>query len=202
MTMIKPYTQIHKLRWPVAGMDSVTVSTVPLGTMRKLRAEFGMDADESEQDRHGFLAGVFKAHTGLSDEQRGSLMQPDLNSITNIIQNFVIKPSYELVADPKKKDKKPANPDTFPLLVPVIDPMRGQEPITELTMVPPTVRLTDSVSHLNGFARERELVATCTDLMPEVVDTLHMPDWVATQNRINDFLYETADYFPQLTSKD
>lgn len=196
--MTKPYTRSHSLRWPLPTVSTVTVSTVTIGLMRKLRAEFNMDSDnEPEKDVHGFKVAVFKAHTGLDDQQRGALAQPDLNSIDKIISDLVLMPTYDLV-----KEKKAPNPDTFKLLVPVVDPMQGSEHITELTMLPPTVRLTDSVRELNGFARERQLVAECTKLMPEVVDKLHMPDWIATQMRLSDFLDETADYFPPQTLSD
>lgn len=196
--MTKPYTKTHPLRWPLVGLTAVTVSTVPVGEMRILRAKFKMDStDESKRDRHGFNVAVFSAHTGLTADQRGELTKPDLNSIDKIIHDLVMTPSYELQATPPGAVR---NPDEFPLLVPVVDPMRGQEPITTVTMRPPTVRLTDSVRELGIFDQERELVATCTDLMPDTVMKLHMPDWLSLQTRLTDFLAETADYFPLQTS--
>lgn len=194
--MTTPYTKSHPLRWPAAGLTEVTVSTVPLTEIRKLRAKFHMDdPDKTKRDFHGFDVAVFKIHTGLSDDQRGAIKQPDLNSITQIIADLVLKPSYELVPS-----QAPADPDTFPLLVPVIDVMRGQDHITLLKMAPPTVRMTDVVRQLGEFERERELVAVCTEILPNTVDQLHMPDWVALQRRVSDFLDETADYFPPQTS--
>lgn len=193
--MTKPYTQIHPLRWPVADLTEVTVSTVPIGQMRKLRSQFHIDdKDEAKRDFHGFNTAVLKAHTGLNDEQRGELRQPDLNSLTDITHKLASTPSHELVGQQRVSD------DEFPLLVPVIDVMRGKEPIETLQMIPPTVRLTDSVRELGGFERERELVAVCTDIQPVTVDALHMPDWIALQARVNDFLFESADFFPQVTS--
>lgn len=195
--MTKPYTRVHPLRWPIAGLTSITISTVSIGLMRELRAKFKMDSrDESEKDKHGFSVAVCLAHTGLTEEQRGELTKPDLNSITKHVHELVMKSNSELVDSAEK-----AQEDHFPLLVPVVDPFRGNDPITIVTMRPPTVRLTDSVRELGEFDRERELVATCTDLMPETVMELHMPDWIALQRRLNDFLEETADYFPQETSK-
>lgn len=193
--MTKPYTQSHPLRWPLTDLTVVTVSTLPLGLLRQLRGQFHIDdKDESKRDFHGFEIAAFKAATGLSDEQRGDLSQPDLNSLAEIVEKLNMKPSYELVEQHRSSD------DEFHLLVPVVDVMRGQEPIQKLQMVPPTVRLTDSMRELGGFARERELVAVCTNITPLTVDALHMPDWLALQTRINDFLVETADYFPLQTS--
>jgi hypothetical protein len=163
-----------------------------------MRAQFEMDStDESKRDKHGFNVAVFTAHTGLSAAQRGDLTTPDLNSIDQIIRELVMTPSYQLLPAPPGAAR---NPDEFPLLVPVVDPMSGQEPVTVVTMRPPTVRLTDSVRELGVFEQERELVATCTDLMPNTVMKLHMPDWLALQTRMSDFLAETADYFPLQTS--
>ena len=194
--MMNAYNRTHPLRWPVAGLTSVTISTVTIGLMRELRAKFKMDShDEAEKDKHGFAVAVCLAHTGLTEEQRGDLTKPDLNSITQHVHELVMKSSSELVSTVEKPQD-----DQFPLLVPVVDPIRGQDPVTTVTMRPPTVRLTDSVRELGEFERERELVATCTDLMPDTVMKLHMPDWLALQRRLNDFLEETADYFPLQTS--
>jgi hypothetical protein len=191
--MTTPYTRTHTLRWPAAGLTEITISTLPLGLMRKLRMQCHMDdKDEAKRDSHGFSVAIFKAATGLDDDQRGALTKPDLNSLTLIIHDLVMKPSHELVANFKS-----AVADEFPLLVPVVDVMRGQDPIPMLTMVPPTVRLTDSIRTLGRFEQERELVAVCTSITPLAVDALHMPDWVALQERVNDFLEETADYFRQ-----
>jgi len=193
--MTKPYTKTHILRWPAAGLTEVTVSTVTIGQMRKLRAQFHMDdKDESKWDPHSFGVALFKATTGLDDDQRGALTKPDLNSLTLIIHDLVMNPSHQLVEQPG------FSADVFPLLVPVVDVMRGQEPIQMLTMVPPTVRLTDSLRTLGLFEQARELVAVCTDIQPITVDALHMPDWVALEARVIDFLAETADFFPQATS--
>lgn len=194
--MTKAYTRTHPLRWPVAGLTSVTISTVTIGLMRELRAKFKMDSrDEAEMDKHGFAVAVCLAHTGLTEEQRGDLTKPDLNSITQHVHELVMTTSSELAFTTEKLQD-----DQFPLLVPVVDPIRGQDPVTMVTMRPPTVRLTDSVRELGEFERERELVATCTDLLPDTVMKLHMPDWLALQRRLNDFLEETADYFPLQTS--
>lgn len=194
--MINAYTRTHPLRWPVAGLTSVTISTVTIGLMRELRAKFKMDSrDEAEKDKHGFAVAVCLAHTGLTEEQRGDLTKPDLNSITQHVHELVMTSSSELAFTAEKLQD-----DQFPLLVPVVDPIRGQDPVTMVTMRPPTVRLTDSVRELGEFERERELVATCTDLLPDTVMKLHMPDWLALQRRLNDFLEETADYFPLQTS--
>ncbi len=194
--MTKAYTRTHPLRWPLAGLTSVTISTISIGQMRELRAKFKMDSrDEAEKDKHGFNVAVFLAHTGLTEEQRGDMTNPDLNSITQHVHELAMKSSSELVNNTTQ-----AEADQFPLLVPVVDPIRGQDPVTMVTMRPPTVRLTDSVRELGEFERERELVATCTDLLPDTVMKLHMPDWLALQRRLNDFLEETADYFPLQTS--
>lgn len=193
--MTKPYTQTHVLRWPVAGLTEVTVSTVTIGLLRKLRGQFHIDdKDEAKRDFHGFDVAAFKAATGLNDEQRGDLTQPDLNSLSLLVEKLNMTPSHELVEQPRGSD------DEFTLLVPVVDVMRGPSPIERLQMVPPTVRLTDSMRELGGFERERELVAVCTNIQPITVDALHMPDWIALQTRINDFLVEAADFFPQATS--
>lgn len=198
--MTKPYTRNHPLRWPIDGMSSVTVTTVPIGVMRELRAKFHMDdPDPAKQDKYGFSVAIFKLHTGLDDRQRGDLTKPDLNSITQHITELVLTPSYDLVP---AASGVPRTEDQFPLLVPVVDVMRGKEPVTVVTMRPPTVRLTDSVRELGEFERERELIATCTDLQPDTVMSLHMPDWIALQRRLSDFLDETADYFPLPTSND
>ena len=194
--MTKAYTRTHPLRWPLAGLTSVTISTISIGLMRELRAKFKMDSrDEAEKDKHGFNVAVFLAHTGLTEEQRGDMTNPDLNSITQHVHELAMKSSSELVNNTTK-----AEADQFPLLVPVVDPIRGKDPITTVTMRPPTVRLTDSVRELGEFDQERELIATCTDLMPDTVMKLHMPDWLALQRRLSDFLEETADYFPLQTS--
>lgn len=196
--MTKPYTKTHPLRWPLDGITAVTVSTVPIGEMRDLRAKFNMDnPDEAKRDKHGFNVAVFTAHTGLTDEQRGDLTNPDLNSIDKIIRELVMTPSYKLLPDVPGVVR---NPDEFPLLVPIVDHMRGKDPVTVVTMNPPTVRLTDSVRELGVFDQERELIAVCTNLMPDAVMKLHMPDWLAMQTRLTDFLAETADYFPLQTS--
>lgn len=194
--MTKAYTRTHPLRWPLAGLTDVTISTISIGLMRELRAKFKMDSrDEVEKDKHGFAVAVFLAHTGLTEEQRGDLTKPDLNSITQHVHELAMKSSSELVNNTTQ-----AEADQFPLLVPVVDPIRGKDPITTVTMRPPTVRLTDSVRELGEFDQERELIATCTDLMPDTVMKLHMPDWLALQRRLSDFLEETADYFPLQTS--
>lgn len=194
--MTKAYTRTHPLRWPLAGLTAVTISTISIGLMRELRAKFKMDSrDEVEKDKHGFAVAVFLAHTGLTEEQRGDLTKPDLNSITQHVHELAMKSSSELVNNTTQ-----AEADQFPLLVPVVDRIRGKDPITTVTMRPPTVRLTDSVRELGEFDQERELVATCTDLMPDTVMKLHMPDWLALQRRLSDFLEETADYFPLQTS--
>lgn len=196
--MTKPYTKTHLLRWPINGLTEVIVSTVQVGEMRDMRAKFNMDSpDEAKRDKYGFNVAVFTAHTGLTADQRGELTKPDLNSIDQIIHELVMTPSYEL------QPASPGvvrNPDEFPLLVPVIDHIRGKDPITVVTMTPPTVRLTDSVRELGIFDQEREVMAVCTNLMPDVVMKLHMPDWIAMQTRLTDFLAETADYFPLQTS--
>lgn len=195
--MTKPYTRVHPLRWPLADLSSVTVSTVSIGQMRELRAKFNMDSqDEAKQDKHGFGIAVFLEHTGLTDEQRGLLTRPDLNSINLFIHDLVMTPATEFVST----SGAVSNPDEFNLLVPVADPFLGKEPVTKVTMSPPTVRLTDSVRELGEFDQQRELISVCTSLMPETVMKLHMPDWLALQGRMIDFLAETADYFPQPTS--
>ena len=194
--MTKAYTRTHPLRWPLAGLTAVTISTISIGLMRELRAKFKMDSrDEVEKDKHGFAVAVFLAHTGLTEEQRGDLTKPDLNSITQHVHELAMKSSSELVNNTTQ-----AEADQFPLLVPVVDPVIGTDPVTMVTMRPPTVRLTDSVRELVEFDQERELIATCTDLMPDTVMKLHMPDWLALQRRLSDFLEETADYFPLQTS--
>jgi hypothetical protein len=195
--MSKPYTRVHTLRWPLAGLSTVTVSTVPIGLLRELRAKFKMDGhDETERDMHGFDVAVLLAHTGLTEAQRGELTKPDLNSIKLLVHELVMTPSSEL----RKDDADQASADDFILLVPVTDPFIGKDPVTKITMRPPTVRLTDAVRDLGLHEQERELIATCTGLTPETVMTLHMPDWLALQRRLSDFLEETADYFPPQTS--
>ncbi|RUR51969.1 phage tail assembly protein [Aeromonas veronii] len=194
--MTKAYTRTHPLRWPLDGLTTVTISTISIGLMRDLRAKFKMDSHvAAEKDGHGFAVAVFLAHTGLTEQQRGDLTKPDLNSITQHVHELAMKSSSELVNNTEKADA-----DQFTLLVPVADPIKGPDPVTVVTMRPPTVRLTDSVRELGEFDQERELVATCTDLMPGTVMKLHMPDWLALQRRLNDFLEEPADYFPLQTS--
>lgn len=196
--MTKPYTKTHPLRWPLDGITAVTVSTVSVGEMRDLRAKFNMDnPDEAKREKHGFDVAVFTAHTGLTAEQRGDLTNPDLNSIDKIIHDLVMTPSYQLLPEVPGVVR---NPDEFPLLVPIVDHLRGKDPVTVVTLTPPTVRLTDSVRELGVFDQEREIMAVCTNLMPDAVMKLHMPDWLALQTRLTDFLFETADYFPLQTS--
>lgn len=192
-----PFTKSHTLRWPIADdkgqqLTQVTMRTLSLAQVRDLRKQHDLDDDEpTETQLAAFIAAMIRAASGLTEAERGRLASPDHNSLTLISHDLTRQPSSEYLPTDKGSDQ-------VPLLVPVDDPERGV--VESYSLQPPTVKATEIVNAAHsGFEREVQIAAICTDLAPDTIRSLHMPDWVRLQSAVSDFLGETADYFPSPT---
>ncbi|MDG3089137.1 hypothetical protein P7F88_25075 [Vibrio hannami] len=155
------------------GVSSVTVRAPTLNEDLELS-----DAD-GQRDEVAMVALV----TGLEVRQVEEIASPDWNNIVEALNAFLSKTSYELAGKQyKPKEKK------ITLLF--------TEQEKEVLFCLPTVGITRRAKKIQDATKRLKFyLAQITELSPQEIEEMPLPDYRMLDAVVTDFLNRTADYF-------
>lgn len=185
--MFEPKT--HLLVWPIKDdkgqeLTTVTIKLLTMGMHRHLSKTY-KDTD--------LLRNCIGASTGLSTKALKSLVTPDYNSIRDLVLELMHASAATLV------DGFDSSAD--PVLLNPFQGDDGQDK-TSYVLRPPTVATTDLMeTHKDEWERTLFISASCSGFSHTELERLSLPDWNLLQERLIDFLEESADFFRQKTLK-
>ena len=128
------------------------------------------------------------AVTDLSEDELNRLAAPDFNSLANYVEKQRTQSTAEFLGNKQDADS--------PTLMHAIS-ANGGEQVSTLTLKVPTVKMIRMRDKVEGdlMTRALWLTAACTDVGPDDLLSLAMPDWIQLQMRLGDFLQQPAAYF-------
>ena len=178
---------VMPLRWPIKDDKGAEIKELTLSLI-----SHGDHADvlsDDPDDRDAF-AEFARLSCGLTLEEVKRLKAPDWNTLRLKLSDLVTKPSAHF----------------FKALGVKIDPYRPQllAPVqrddgstaTHVALEVPSVATTDLMQKQpDAMARTMFITMSCTGFSKAELDRLSAPDWTQLQERLNDFLNESAAYF-------
>jgi hypothetical protein len=183
--------EAYQLRWPVKKLDGTEINQVSIGMIYHHQHSEILADDPTETVAFRRLV---KISCGLSDDEIDQIKRPDWNSLCLKISDLVSKSSAFFF---KQHDIKFVV-DAPRLLVPI----NGDDgnPITLIQLTVPSVKTTELMEKQpDANARSLFITMACSGLTEHQINRLAVPDWTHLQERINDFLNETADSFQSET---
>lgn len=181
----------HELVWPVEDdkgqeLSNVKINLLTMGQHRELsKIHKGKDTD--------LLRGCISASTGLSTKELKSLVTPDYNTIRDFVLELMHASASTLIAG--------FDSSADPVLLHSFQGDDGQDK-TSYVLRPPTVATTDLMeTHKDEWERTLFISASCSGFSHAELERLSLPDWNLLQERLIDFLEESADFFRQKTLK-
>jgi len=134
------------------------------------------------------------AVTGLSEDELNRLAAPDFNSLASYVEKQRTQPTAAFLGN-KQNNQNNQNADSPTLIQPIS--ANGGEQVNSLTLKVPTVKMIRMRDKVEGdlMTRALWLTAACTDVGPDDLLSLAMPDWIQLQMRLGDFLQQPAAYF-------
>ena len=218
------------LNWPIqsaqgAQINEVSINFITMLQHRKLVA----DNQKNEETEEALIRAIVQESISISHAETKHLSRPDFNSVRNEVVNLNGRSSLhifekrfseeakKLSKELKELVKSKADEDTIAKLQKKIDeckldydnpellvPITGDDgnEISSYRILPPTVDTTDMMEEYQDLYDKTIFVSMkCTGLSQEELESLSVPDWNLMQERLSDFLTESADYFRQETSK-
>lgn len=200
----------YPLRWPLTLDDGQvlreliirpilhkehTTLIAELDEQKASRAANGDEMEPIEYDDAAFV-GLATLATGQPESVLQKLKRPDFNGLTRLIQKMVSLTSYHFMTTEQQRATSKDNPI---LLV----PLKASDGITydRLELEVPDLQASRMMRRMKDRLERAEFItAKCTGLIPHDLHQLTVPDWNALQERVSDFLNETADSFPTVTS--
>lgn len=198
------------LRWPLTLEDGSEVKILPLRPIlhgehlkaldaldeqKAARAANGDSMEDIEYDENAFMSLAMLA-TGLKECDIQKLKRPDFNGLSKQIVKMVSLTSHHFMTAEQKAE---SGKDSPVLLV----PLKGSDGMTHdrIELEVPDLQASRMMRKMKGKnARAQFITAKCTGLISHDLDQLTVPDWNTLQERVNHFLNQTADFFPQVTS--
>ncbi|MGI2001998.1 hypothetical protein [Shewanella frigidimarina] len=175
------------LAWPIKGdkQEQITELTFkPLTRASHIKALEGDDPKERV-----IFEKLATLSCGLSASEFTRLALPDCNSIKRIISDYVSLSTPEMY----KRAGKEFNKNSPQLLVPITGD--NGDIINHIDLKIPTVQVSDIMDSLPEKDRNDYITQDVTGLSQTELNRLATQDWNYTQERISDFLQQTADYF-------
>ncbi len=214
--------KIHTLRWPIKAKDkditTVTVVPMTMGAHRK-------HCDAHKGKDKALLRSCIVSSTSLSVNDIKQLIAPDYTSLQNQVVDFLKKPAKFYLEDVFEEQliilneqyqsllEAKANQSEIDAVIVEIDkqkfdvnrpqlliPITGDDgkPVTRYKLKPPTVHVTDLMdTYDDEWERTIFISANCTGLSEKELELFSLPDWTQLQERLIDFLAQSADYFRQ-----
>lgn len=199
-----------KLRWPLTLDDGQVLNELPLRPIlhkehktliaalddqKAARAGNGDEMDGAEYDELAFL-GLATLTTGQPESVILKMKRPDFNALTVRVQKMVSLTSHHFMT---AEQQRASTKDSPVLLV----PLKASDGVTyeriELE-VPDLMTSRMMRKFKDRLERAEFLTAKCTGLIAHDLHQLTVPDWNTLQQRVGDFLNETAESFPLPTS--
>lgn len=180
------------LRWPIKDDKGNDITTLTLGAIYHGDHAEVLAGDPEEREAFAQFA---RLSCGLSANEVKHLKMPDWNALRLKLSDLVAKGSDFFF----KRAGVAIDTDKPLLLIPI----QGDDgrTIEAVELQVPSVETTDLMQKQpNAEARSQFITMSCTGLSHDELNRLSAPDWNYLQGRINDFLNETADYFPAGTS--
>lgn len=174
------------LAWPLTrGTEQLSVLTFnPITRAEHVEA---LKADGGKE--RAVLEKLATLSCGLSAAEFKLLKYPDHNSVKQILSDYVSKSTAWYYAQVGET----FNPDKHDLLVPITGD--NGKAITAIELKVPTVQVIDIMETLDEADRNDYLTQDVTGLSQTEIDRLSTQDWNQQQERIGDFLGQTAEYF-------
>lgn len=180
------------LRWPIKDeknneVTSLTLNAIAHGDHAKVLAS---DPEEREA-----FAEFARLSCGLTATEVKRMKMPDWNALRLKLSDLVSKGSDFFL----QKAGVTIDPERPQLLIPIQGDAGNT--IDHVYLQVPSVETTDLMQKQpDSEARSQFITMACTGLSNDELNRLSAPDWNYLQGRINDFLNETADYFPAAMS--
>lgn len=220
--MFQPKT--HLLNWPIQGKEKeITTVTIKPMTMGEQRKQCDMHKNKEKE----LLRSCIVKSTDLSVNDIKQLMAPDHTSLQNQVVEFLQQPAkvyldeifeqqlillneqyqtlLEAQAEQSELDalKSEINKQKFDINRPtLLIPITGDngKTIHSYKLKPPTVHITDLMdTYEDEWTRTIFISVSCTGLTEKELQLFSLPDWNQLQERLIDFLGQSAEYFRQKT---
>ena len=172
-------------------LTAVTVQPITRERHNEVVKSLGDNATE-----HKTATFLVKEMCGLSDKELRQLSAPDFNSLTSQIAEYISNDAAYFF----KKGNVDIDQDKPLLLIPIKGDDGGV--ITQISLKVPTVITIDvleemEAKNISHEERNAWLTENCTGLSKAEQGRLCVQDWTQTQNRLSDFLTQTAEYFQE-----
>lgn len=187
MTVATWTIDAYSLHWPLTAADGTTIDTLALKPILHGDHARIIDAYNDDDDR---LIQLLSVSSGVDTSVLEELRRPDYNSLAVRIAELVTQDAAHFMDSDRAAHQDPDAPE---LLLPIT--VNGEQ-ITSVTLSVPTLKASRLMSkYKTAYERAEFITAHCTGLMLPDLALLSVPDWNTLQERINDFLNETADSF-------
>ncbi len=198
------------LRWPLTLDDGQVLKELPLRPIlhkehttllaelddqKAARAANGDAMDDAEFDDIAFL-GLATLATGQPENVILQMKRPDFNALAERVYKMVALTSHHFMTAEQQRTSTKDNPL---LLV----PLKASDGVTyeRIELDVPDLMASRMMRRIKDRVERAEFItAKCTGLIAHDLHQLTVPDWNTLQNRVNDFLNETAESFPLPTS--
>ena len=198
------------LRWPLTLDDGQVLKELPLrpilhkehttllaelDNQKAARAGNGDAMDDAEYDELAFL-GLATLTTEQPESVILKMKRPDFNALAKRVQKMVSLTSHHFMTAEQQRASTKDNPV---LLV----PLKASDGVTyeRIELEVPDLMASRMMRRIKDRLERAEFItAKCTGLIAHDLHQLTVPDWNTLQQRVNDFLNETADSFPLPTS--
>lgn len=188
-----PVQKVHSLLMPVNELTEVTIT--PFSYQQdKAMVKKATPEDKKEPDEDMLAMLRFEQATGLSEDDKDNLSQPDINTLEHWLNVYLLSESDKVAKLLKLTvDDKPwciGKGMTVNLLQPLPD---GTD---SYTLKYPTGKTTKRFNSYDDASDRSEYISSaCTSLIDEQVMMLSTPDWTTLQRRLTNFLAQKADFF-------
>lgn len=182
---------VHSLRWPIKDGKGQPLSLV---TFRTLTVKQHHDlTEEYKGDDKGLDRAVICASTGLALDDIARLVTADFNTIKHQVFTLTGSKSSDFLGGKFDVDS--------PVLLVPFKGADGKDR-TQYALKPPTVAATDLMdTYTSEWDKTLFISANCSGFSSSEIESMSLPDFNQLQERLIDFLQNSADFFPLETLK-
>lgn len=185
----------HTLRWPIEDDKSQPLTHINFKTL-SIKQHNHLVKQHKGKDK-ALERAIICESTGLTLQEMGRLVTADFNTIQHHVFSLTNGNTGDLLS--AKLGTRCFNPDKPQLLIP-IQGDDGQDK-TQYSLKPPTLATTDIMESYDGeWEKTLFISASCTGFTQSEIESMSLPDFNQLQDRLVDFLQQSADFFPQETS--
>lgn len=145
------------------------------------------DSLDDKQTTTAIYRDLIKLGTGLTEAELQQLILPDYNSLLALVDEHYGNSTEHWLGKEALSDVH-----ALPLLVPI---ETSEGAFSCLTLTFPTLANLDMMEKQPQAQQDLFIKTCCTGLGTQALQQLSVPDWKMLDAKVNDFLYQSGDFF-------